>query len=114
TRKFFAKDSFNGIYSGFRKVLADKWYIDELYQAIIIRPLNALAAFLKNAIEKSGIDGAVNGMGRFVNYSSRQLRLIQSGQTGNYILFMVLSAGVLFSVFWYQKEIFTFFTDIFK
>jgi NADH-quinone oxidoreductase subunit L len=55
-----------------------------------------LASFLKNVIEKSGIDGLVNGVGNFVNYSSRQLRLIQSGQVGVYILMMVLSMlGIL-------------------
>jgi NADH-quinone oxidoreductase subunit L len=70
--------------------------------------LNVLAGFLKNIVEKSGIDGVVNGVGKFVNYSSRQLRLIQSGQVGNYILFMVLSIAVLFLVFWNQDVILAF------
>ena len=78
------------------KVLADKWYIDELYNAVIVNPLDALAALLKNVVEKSGIDGIVNGVGNLVNYSSRQLRLLQNGQVGAYILLMVLSLlGVL-------------------
>jgi NADH-quinone oxidoreductase subunit L len=58
-----------------------------------------LASFLKNIIEKSGIDGAVNGVGRLVNYSSRQLRLLQSGLVTGYILFMVL-AIVVFLLIW--------------
>ena len=82
--------------TGLGKVLENKWYIDELYNAIVVNPLDALAGFLKNVIEKSGIDGIVNGVGTFINYSSRQLRLIQSGQVGAYILMMVLSMlGVL-------------------
>jgi NADH-quinone oxidoreductase subunit L len=81
--------------SGFGKVLENKWYIDELYNAIVVNPLNNLATFLKNVVEKSGIDGAVNGIGRLVTYSSRQLRLIQSGQVGGYILFMVLAIVVI-------------------
>jgi NADH-quinone oxidoreductase subunit L len=80
---------FEGRYTGFKKILADKWYIDELYDTIIVKPLNSLAGFLKSVVEKSGIDAVVNGTGRFVNYSSRQIRLLQSGQVGNYILFMV-------------------------
>lgn len=108
TRKLFATTSFEGVYTGFKKVLADKWYIDELYDAIIVKPLNALAGFLRSVVEKSGIDGVVNGVGKFVNYSSRQLRLIQSGQVGNYILFMVLSIAVLFLVFWNQDIILAF------
>ena len=113
TRKLFAVKEFNGTYKGFKKVLADKWYIDELYDAIIIRPLNSLAGFLKSFIEKSGIDGLVNGVGRFINYSSRQLRLLQSGQVGNYILFMVLSIAVLFLAFWNQDIIIQFLQKIF-
>ena len=38
----------------------------------------------------------VNGVGRLVNYSSRQMRLLQSGQVGSYVLLMVLSMLVFF------------------
>ena len=113
TRKLFAVKQFGGVYTGFKKILADKWYIDELYDTIIVKPLNALAGFSKSVIEKSFIDGIVNGVGRFVNYSSRQLRLLQSGQVGNYILFMVLSITVLFIVFWNQEIIVQFLQKIF-
>jgi NADH-quinone oxidoreductase subunit L len=113
TKKLFAVDRFDGVYTGFKKVLADKWYIDELYNAVIVNPLDKLAGFLKNVVEKSGIDGIVNGVGKFVNYASRQLRLLQSGQVGNYILFMVLSIAVLFLVFWNQEIIVQFLQKIF-
>ena len=68
---------------------------------------------LKNVVEKSGIDGVVNGVGRFVQYSARQLRLLQSGQVGNYILFMVLSIVVLFLIFWNQGIIISFIQKVF-
>lgn len=99
--------------TGIGKVLADKWYVDELYNAVIVRPLDALAGFLKNVVEKSGIDGFVNGVGRFVQYSSRQLRLLQSGLAGSYILFMVLSIVVLFLIFWNQTTIVQFLQKVF-
>jgi NADH-quinone oxidoreductase subunit L len=76
---------------GFGKVLENKWYVDELYDKIIANPLNKLAGFLNNFFERFIIDGIVNGVGRAVNYGSRQLRLIQSGQVGSYVLLMVLS-----------------------
>lgn len=113
TRKKFAVSKFEGAYTGVKKFLADKWYIDELYNVLIVNPLNAFAGFLKSVIERSGIDGLVNGVGRFVNYSSRQVRLLQSGQVGSYILFMVLSITVLFLVFWNQDNIAHFLTNIF-
>jgi NADH-quinone oxidoreductase subunit L len=83
---------------GFGKVLANKWYMDELYDKIIVNPLDRLATFFKNVFEISVVDGLVNGVGRLVNYSSRQLRLLQSGQVGSYVLLMVLGM-VLFFVF---------------
>jgi NADH-quinone oxidoreductase subunit L len=84
--------------TGFGKVLANKWYVDELYDKIIVQPLSSFAGFLKNIVERLVVDGLVNGVGRLVNYSSRQLRLLQSGQVGSYVLLMVLSM-VLFLVF---------------
>lgn len=87
--------------TGFGKILANKWYIDELYDKAIVNPLNAFAGFLKNIIEKSGIDGAVNGVGKLVAYGSRQLRLVQSGQVASYLLMMIL-AIVVFFVVWFN------------
>jgi len=80
---------------GFGKVLENKWYVDELYDKIIVNPLNKFAGFLNNFFERFIIDGIVNGVGRAVNYSSRQLRLLQSGQVGSYVLLMVLSILLL-------------------
>jgi NADH-quinone oxidoreductase subunit L len=63
-----------------------------------VNPLDKLAVFFKNIFEKNVVDGIVNGVGRAVNYGSRQLRLLQSGQGGSYVLLMVLGM-VLFFVF---------------
>jgi len=90
--------------TGFGKVLANKWYVDELYDAIIVKPLNALARFLDQFMEKSGIDWIVNGVGRGVQYTSRQLRLLQSGQVGNYVLLMIVGTIVLFVLQFFLKK----------
>jgi NADH-quinone oxidoreductase subunit L len=80
---------------GFGKVLENKWYVDELYDKVIANPLNRFAGFLNNIFERYIIDGVVNGVGKAVNYSSRQLRLLQSGQVGSYVLLMVISILLL-------------------
>jgi len=85
--------------TGIAKVLENKWYIDELYDTIIVKPLFWKADFLKNTIEKFVIDGAVNGVGKLVGYGSRQFRLIQSGQVGSYILMMVMAVA-FFIIIW--------------
>jgi NADH-quinone oxidoreductase subunit L len=87
--------------TGIGKVLENKWYIDELYDTVIVNPLHWFAGFLKNTIEKYVIDGTVNGVGKLVGYGSRQFRLIQSGQVGSYILMMVM-ALVLFIIIWFN------------
>ena len=79
-------------------MLQDKWYVDELYNAIIVNPLKAISSFFNNILEKKGIDGIVNGVGKAVNYGSRQLRWVQSGQVGAYVLLMVIGILVLFIV----------------
>ncbi|MDZ4794029.1 MAG: NADH-quinone oxidoreductase subunit L [Bacteroidota bacterium] len=90
--------------SGLGKVLENKWYVDEFYDKIIVNPLNRVGGFLKTVIEKSVIDDLVNGVGRFVNYSGRQLRLLQSGQVGNYVLLMVVSIVLIFVVQFFLRK----------
>jgi NADH-quinone oxidoreductase subunit L len=89
---------------GVGKVLANKWYVDEIYDAIIVKPLSKLGALLNNILETKVIDGIVNGVGRLVNYGGRQLRWVQSGQVGLYVLLMVLSMIVIFVLqFFFRK-----------
>jgi NADH-quinone oxidoreductase subunit L len=81
---------------GLGKLLENKWYVDELYNSVIVKPIGGLSKLLNGFIEKLGIDGTVNGVGKFINASSRQLRLLQNGQINIYILLMVL--GVIMAV----------------
>ncbi len=81
--------------AGFGKVLENKWYVDELYNAVIGRPLRGLSLFFDHTVERSGIDGIVNGVGKGVKWSSRQIRLLQSGQVGFYIFAMVIGMIIL-------------------
>ncbi|MGB4845153.1 MAG: NADH-quinone oxidoreductase subunit L [Ferruginibacter sp.] len=84
--------------TGLGKVLENKWYVDELYDSIIVKPVLSIAKYFSNVFEKKGIDGFVNGVGKAVNYGSRQIRLLQSGQVGAYVLFMVLGMLLFFII----------------
>lgn len=90
--------------AGFGKVLANKWYVDELYNTIIVKPLNWLGKIFDSILEKSVIDGAVNGIGKLVQTASRQLRLLQSGQVGSYVLLMIVGIIALFVVQFFLKK----------
>ena len=94
------------------KFLYNKWLVDELYEKAIVQPLNRFAGFLKEVVEKNVIDGFVNGTGKIVQYGARQTRLIQSGQVGYYILFMVLSIVLLFLIWFNDLAITRFFHNL--
>jgi NADH-quinone oxidoreductase subunit L len=81
---------------GFAQLLENKWYVDELYDFIIVKPIKSISEFSNRIIETKGIDGLVNGVGKAVNYSGRQLRWLQSGQVGAYVLLMVIGILILF------------------
>jgi NADH-quinone oxidoreductase subunit L len=67
-----------------------KFYIDELYDMIIRKPLDALSVFFYKVVELSGIDGFVNGLGKGSLEASKGLRLLQTGNVGFYIFMMVI------------------------
>jgi NADH-quinone oxidoreductase subunit L len=97
----FAKGKVSEEATGLGKLLQNKWYVDEFYESLIVKPLLALGTVLNNVVERNAIDRLVNGVGRAVQYSSRQLRLLQSGNVGGYILMMVLGiVGLILLVFY--------------
>ena len=67
----------------------NKYYIDEIYASLITRPLDSISDFFFKVIDKRGIDGVVNGLGRSAVEASKGFRLLQSGMVGFYIFMMV-------------------------
>jgi NADH-quinone oxidoreductase subunit L len=90
--------------SAIGRILEHKWYVDELYNNIIVTPVNKLGKVANVYFEKSGIDALVNGIGRLVNYGGRQLRWMQSGQVGNYVLLMVVSMLLFFVLQFFLRK----------
>lgn len=89
--------------TGLGKLLQNKWYVDELYDSIIVKPMLGLGNLLGNVVEKSGIDRLVNGVGKGIQYTSRQFRLIQNGNVGAYLLMMVVALILLIRLVFYVK-----------
>jgi NADH-quinone oxidoreductase subunit L len=82
----------------------NKFYIDEIYDTLIRKPLDALSGFFYNVVDKLGIDGLVNGIGKSAIESSKGLRLLQTGNVGFYIFMMV--AGII-AILLYSLNLFT-------
>ncbi|MFM9836930.1 MAG: NADH-quinone oxidoreductase subunit L [Cyclobacteriaceae bacterium] len=72
-------------------LIYNKYYVDELYQALIVKPLFWLSTIFDRFIERMGIDGLVNGVGSTVVGGSKLARLLQTGNIGFYIFAMVIS-----------------------
>jgi len=70
-----------------------KFYVDEIYDWLIRKPLDALSVFFYKVVDLLAIDGIVNGLGKLSVKSSKGLRLLQSGNVGFYIFMMV--AGII-------------------
>jgi NADH-quinone oxidoreductase subunit L len=61
-----------------------KYYIDELYDRVLVRPGYALGRFFSNVLEPRVIDGAVNGVAGFFLLESREWRTMQTGRVRSY------------------------------
>lgn len=76
-------------------ILRDKYYVDEIYDFILIRPIHWLSQqILWRFGDEQIIDGLmVNGSAKTINLAGRLLSLMQTGWTQHYALF--LAAGAL-------------------
>jgi NADH-quinone oxidoreductase subunit L len=72
-----------------------KWYVDEAYDYLFVRPTFRAATQLWQRVDVALIDGGVNGVARAVAWSGWLLRLVQSGQTQHYALGMALGIVIL-------------------
>jgi NADH-quinone oxidoreductase subunit L len=117
-----AKEQFPAIH----RFLHHKWYFDELYSAIAVRPAMAVAGWCRG-FDTNVIDGIANFLGRFAVWVSKwdglfdhyvidgtvnvignviyatgeRLRHVQTGYIRSYILFLVLAAIGLFAALSY-------------
>jgi NADH-quinone oxidoreductase subunit L len=78
---------------GLYKLMQDKFYVDELYQAFIINPFVKFSQMVVIPFDKFVVDGVVNGSGSLVQFCGGIVRRMQNGVAQTYALFMVL--GVL-------------------
>ena len=78
---------------GAGKILNEKFYIDEIYNAVIVKPLHALSEFFYKIFDLQIIDGFVNGAAKTTGYIATQLKSIQTGNVSFYLFAMALGMG---------------------
>jgi len=83
--------------------LLNKYYLDEFYAAMIVKPLLWISTnVLWKAADVTGIDGAVNGIAAGTTAIGDGVRHTQSGNTRSYAVWVVIGAMVVIAVifFW--------------
>ncbi len=72
-----------------------KYYVDEIYNALITKPLDAISLFLKNIVDNKLIDGIVNATGKLTEWLSGLMRFVQTGNVDFYLLAMVIGMACI-------------------
>ncbi len=85
--------------SGLHRLLLNKYYVDEIYGAVIVRPVVYFSLFLWKVFDVIIIDGFINGLATIYRDISDTLRFVQSGRVRAYTTIFVLGAVVLIGVF---------------
>jgi NADH-quinone oxidoreductase subunit L len=82
-------------FPGLHRVVAHKFYVDELYEAVIYRPFRVLARFFWKAVDTLVIDGIVNAGSFLVELAGDLLRFFTTGNVRNYALTFLLGIVAL-------------------
>jgi NADH-quinone oxidoreductase subunit L len=89
--------------NGIHRLLLNKYYVDELYDRAIVRPLLALSRWCAEAFDARVIDGAVNGLAAVIARAAGGLRRYQTGFVMNYALSMLMGVVALLGWFLWPR-----------
>ena len=88
-----------GALPGVYRFLLNKWYFDELYDRIFVRPAGALARTFWHTGDERIIDGVPNGIAALTVDGSRQAVRLQTGSVATYAFTMLIGLVALVSVY---------------
>jgi NADH-quinone oxidoreductase subunit L len=86
---------FDGLY----RFLLNKWYFDELYDAVLVRPARRLAEFAWRTGDAKVIDGMPNGAAALAVDVARGAVRLQTGRVANYAFTMIIGLVVFLGLF---------------
>ncbi len=94
--------SMGGVYT----TLLHKYYVDELYAAVIVAPLMWISRnVLWKVVDVEIVDGAVNGIAHGASEIGDATRHTQSGNTRSYAVWVVIGAILVIAVvFWVRLQ----------
>jgi NADH-quinone oxidoreductase subunit L len=78
------------------RLLLNKWYVDEIYDALIVRPLAMISRFFWKVVDTFVIDGAINAGAFLTELTGDVGRFSTTGNVRNYALYFFLGVILLF------------------
>ncbi len=79
-----------------QRIIYNKYYVDEIYEVMIKKPLDLTGRALYKLVDKEMIDGLVNGVGGSVRALGVGVRYLQNGHIGFYVMGMVTAIVLIF------------------
>ena len=83
-------------FAGLHRLLEHKYWVDEVYDTIVVQPFMAASQWLWRVWDSMVVDGLVNGVGLTLELGSGMLKLVQTGFVGTYALWIALGVIALF------------------
>ena len=84
--------------TGLPKLVSNKFYVDELYDKLITKPVFRLSEWWGHLVDKLVLDRGINTFAKSLEMGGRALRVFQNGHTGFYIFAMVIGMVVFFII----------------
>ena len=83
-------------FAGLHRLLEHKYWVDEVYDTIVVQPFMAASQWLWRVWDSMVVDGLVTGVGLTLELGSGMLKLVQTGFVGTYALWIALGVIALF------------------
>ena len=87
---------------GFSKIIYNKYYVDEFYTFLIVRPLNSLSNFFRTTLEPA-LGKVVFSFGTVANGIGIQGKKLQTGSIGLYLFAFVIGIGAIITYLFIAK-----------
>ena len=87
--------------TGFSKVLYNKYYVDEVYEAVFVKPVNAISSFFRDSIETT-LSSIIFGFGKATNNLAIQGKKLHNGSVGLYLFGFVIGVCVILTYIFLQ------------
>ena len=79
--------------------LLNKWYVDELYNWLFVRPAFAIGRFLWRGVDGAVIDGTIDGTAKSVMWGTGRIIKLQTGYLYHYAFAMLIGVAAILTYF---------------